>query len=360
MGFAAMLADKYILISVFDIQQRFQLPSFQSILCLPSTLVMLLGFSSGLDPIMPAQQQALFAGGIFKPGISTSIHITGVFVIDMKHFLVLFLFITSQVIAQTPKLYNHTSNDVHVIHSEVLNQDRRIYIHVPKLDSADINKALSVMYLLDGENHFHILSAYIEYLRHWQVIPPIIVVGIVSVDRVKDLTPTNSLIDFDGKDDSKYKTSGGNEQFLTFIHQELMPYMEANYKTSPFKIFAGHSFGGLTAINCMLTRPDMFDVYIAISPSLWFGNKYILRLAEQRLPGLRMSNKKFFYSVGNEGGAFRGDLLKFDKLLNHARLKTIEHKYKYYPSEDHMTEPIPAYYDALRFVYKDWKYDKAK
>jgi predicted alpha/beta superfamily hydrolase len=212
----------------------------------------------------------------------------------MKHFIVFFIFLTSQATAQVPKLYNHIANDVHVIHSRVLNQDRQIYIHVPKLDSADINKALPVLYLLDGENHFHILSAYIEYLRHWQVIPPIIVVGIVSVDRVKDLTPTNSLLNFDGKVDSYLKTSGGNEQFLNFIQQELMPYMEANYKTSPFKIFAGHSFGGLTAINCMLMRPHMFDAYIAISPSLWFGNKYVLRLAEQKLPNLSMRDKKFF------------------------------------------------------------------
>jgi predicted alpha/beta superfamily hydrolase len=217
-----------------------------------------------------------------------------------------------------------------------------------------------VLYLLDGENHFHILSAYIEYLRHWQVIPPIIVVGIVSVDRVKDLTPINSLLNFDGKVDSYLKTSGGNEQFLNFIQQELLPYMDANYKTGPFKIFAGHSFGGLTAINCMLTRPHMFDAYIAISPSLWFGNKYVLRLAEQKLPKLPMRDKKLFYSVGNEDGTFRDDLLKFDKLVKQNSLKTFEHAYKYYPSEDHMTEPIPAYYDALRFVYKNWTLDTTK
>jgi predicted alpha/beta superfamily hydrolase len=180
------------------------------------------------------------------------------------------------------------------------------------------------------------------------------------VDRVKDLTPTNSLINFDGKVDSYLKTSGGNEQFLDFLQQELMLYMAANYKTSPFKILAGHSFGGLTAIHCMLMRPDMFDAYIAISPSLWFGNKYVLRLAERRLPTLPMGNKKLFYSVGNEGGTFRDDLLKFDKLFKQDSLKTFKHEYKYYPHEDHMTEPIPAYYDALRFVYKNWKYDTTK
>jgi predicted alpha/beta superfamily hydrolase len=216
------------------------------------------------------------------------------------------------------------------------------------------------LYLLDGENHFHILSGYVEYLRHWQVIPPTIVVGIVSVDRVKDLTPTHSLINFDGNVDSNYKTSGGNEQFLNFIQQELMPYMEVNYKISPFKIFAGHSFGALTVINCMLTRSDMFNAYIAISPSLWFGSKYILRLTEQKLPKLTTSDKKLFYSVGNEGGNFRNDLIKFDKLVKQNGFKQLQHEYKYYPSENHMTEPIPAYYDALRFVYKNWKSNTAR
>jgi predicted alpha/beta superfamily hydrolase len=104
----------------------------------------------------------------------------------------------------------------------------------------------------------------------------------------------------------------------------------------------------------------MFNAYIAISPSLWFGNKYVLRLAEEKLPRLPMRDKKFFYSVGNEGGNFRNDLLKFDTLIKQKSLKTFEHEYKYYPSEDHMTEPIPAYYDALRFVYKNWIFDKAK
>jgi predicted alpha/beta superfamily hydrolase len=278
----------------------------------------------------------------------------------MKHLIVLFMFLTSQATAQVSTLYSHINNDVYLIHSRVLNQDRQIYINVPKPDSADVNKALPVLYLLDGENHFHILASYIEYLRHWKIVPPLIVVGIVSVDRVKDLTPSNSLIDFDGKVDTRLKTSGGNEQFLNFIQKELMPYIESKYKTSPSKIFAGHSFGGLTVINCMLTRPALFDAYIAISPSLWFGNKYTLRLAEQKLPQVPLMGKKFFYSVGNEDGTFRDDVLKFDKLFKKDSLKTVEHQYKYYPSEDHMTEPIPAYYDALRFIYMDWKPDTTK
>jgi predicted alpha/beta superfamily hydrolase len=228
----------------------------------------------------------------------------------MKYIIVFILFFTAQATAQTAGLYNQISNDVHVIHSGILNQDRQIYIHVPKLDSVDKNKPLPVLYLLDGENHFHIISAYIEYLRHWKVIPPTIVVGIINVDRVKDLTPTHSLINFEGKVNANYKTSGGNEPFLNFIQQELIPYIDSAFKPSSFKIFAGHSFGGLTTINCMLTRTVLFDAYIAVSPSLWFGNKYTLQLAEQKLPTLSMQDKIFFYSVGTEGGAFQNDVLE--------------------------------------------------
>ncbi|RYY57164.1 MAG: alpha/beta hydrolase [Chitinophagaceae bacterium] len=280
------------------------------------------------------------------------------FVNIMKHFVLFFILFASRSTAQVPDLYNHITNDVHQIRSRKLNQDRQVYIHVPKTDTTDTTHTFPILYLLDGENHFHIVSAYVEYLRHWKVIPPMIVVGIVSVNRVKDLTPVNSLINFDGKPDSSYKTSGGNELFLDFIQQELMPYIEATYKTSPFRIFAGHSFGGLTVINCMLTRPDMFGAYVAISPSFWFGNKYVLRLAEQKFPKLALRDKKLFYSVGNEEGAFRDDVLKFDRLVQQDSSKTFQHQYKYYFSEDHMTEPVPALYDALRFIYRNWTHDQ--
>jgi predicted alpha/beta superfamily hydrolase len=103
-------------------------------------------------------------------------------------------------------------------------------------------------------------------------MPPIIVVGIISKDRRKDLTPTKSTIDYEGKVDTVYSTSGGNEHFFQFMKTELIPYIEKNYKVEPYKIFAGHSLGGITTINCMLTHSDMFNAYIAISPSLWWDN----------------------------------------------------------------------------------------
>lgn len=275
-----------------------------------------------------------------------------------KYCLLFLLLLSFQSKAQNVELFNHISNEVITIPSKMLNEQRQIYVHVPKKDSANPNKAFPVLYLLDGENHFHLLSAYIDYLSHFEIIPPIMVVGIISKDRRKDLTPTKSIFDYSGEVDSTYSTTGGNEPFFQFLKSELIPYIETNYKVEPYKVFAGHSLGGITAINCMFTRPDMFNAYIGISPSLWWDNKYTLKLAENKLRTSAYLNKKFFYSVGNEGindpNSFYTDILKFDSLIVNSAQKGLIHKYKSYPEETHMSVPIVAYYDALRFIFQGW------
>jgi enterochelin esterase-like enzyme len=102
-----------------------------------------------------------------------------------RYTLMLFLVLSLQSKAQSVELFNHISNDVITIPSKVLNQERQIYIHVPKQVSANPAKTFPVLYLLDGENHFHILSAYIDYLSHYEIIPPIMIVGIISKDEEK-------------------------------------------------------------------------------------------------------------------------------------------------------------------------------
>jgi predicted alpha/beta superfamily hydrolase len=277
-------------------------------------------------------------------------------------FVLLFVY---QLKAQQSEPYKPVSSVSVTFYSKVLKEYRKIYIHYPKLDSANPDRRLPVLYLLDGESHFDMLSQYTDYLSRWDVnvIPKMIVVGIANTKRTRDLTPTESIINYFGQPDtvknSWMKPSGGNKQFLQFIREELMPYVDANYKTQPFKIFAGHSFGGLTTINCMLTQPEMFNAYIAISPSFWWDHEHVLKLADKKLKKGTAVNKILFYSDASEGvsdkSSYHTNLLKFDSLLTAKSLMGLPRLYKYYPTESHMTSPMVGYYDALRFIYKDWK-----
>ena len=94
--------------------------------------------------------------------------------------------------------------------------------------------------------------------------PDIIVVGIPNTDRSIDLTPTHVV---DAPDDS---TSGGGENFISFIEKELMPFIDNKYPTEPYKILAGHSSGGLEVMQAFAHHTNLFNSYIAIDPSIWW------------------------------------------------------------------------------------------
>ncbi|NIG55033.1 alpha/beta hydrolase [Chitinophaga sp. Cy-1792] len=275
------------------------------------------------------------------------------------------LLIPHGLAAQTDPVFKPISADIIKLTSKVLGEDRKIYVYTPPADTSKPDKHYPVMYVLDGDNHFSLVAEYCRYLsrRDVNVVPEMIIVGIPNTNRTRDLTPTNSIFDYDGNPDttvnSRYKSSGGGNNFLQFIGTELIPHIDAHYKTQSFKILAGHSFGGITTVNCLLTQPDMFAAYIAISPSFWWDRRYLLNLAAEKLNNDRVKNKIIFYSDANEGmsngkSAFHDDVIKFDSIITQRKIAGLDHKYICYPEETHMTAPVKAYYDALRFIFRKW------
>lgn len=97
---------------------------------------------------------------------------------------------------------------------------------------------------------------------------------------------------------------------------------------------------------------------MAVSPSFWWDRSHLLKLADQKLKKGATLNRILFYSDGNEGlsdKSFHSNLLTFDSLITTRGLSGLSHKYVYYPEESHMSEPLFAYADALRFIFKPWE-----
>ena len=92
-------------------------------------------------------------------------------------------------------------------------------------------------------------------------------VGVVNVDRVRDLTPEPGEADR-----KRYPSSGHADRFRRFLEEELVPYVDTHFRTQPFRILAGHSHGGLFAIHALLSG-DAFDAFIASSPSLYWNGR---------------------------------------------------------------------------------------
>jgi predicted alpha/beta superfamily hydrolase len=199
------------------------------------------------------------------------------------------------------------------------------------------------------------------------VVPEMIVVAIPNTDRTRDLTPTSAATGADGKPTAAFKTSGGGPSFLRFIKNELIPHIDSAYRTEPYRMLVGHSFGGITTISALYTMPEVFNTYVAIDPSLWWDNQTLLKQAKDYFSKPAPIGRTLF--VGQANTLQPGDtsvnvhfrsIGEFNKLLESSNKSGIRYSYKYYGGDDHGSVPLIAEYDALRFIFDDYKLDTRK
>ena len=246
-----------------------------------------------------------------------------------------------------------TIAEIKIIHSSILNEDRKIYIYTP----VNHSDPLPVIYLMDGEMT-SLVAGIVDFLSNANQLPPMIVVGIgnYEYDRNRDLTPTHSFLNMDGTTDNpSFKSSGEGENFLKFIKDEVMPFVEKFYNPSPNKIFFGHSFGGLLSSYCLLNHPEMFNSYIAVSPALWWDKESIYKNADILFNNKDYSHKTIFLSDGNEGAVFHKSVIQLQSLLQQKKITGLRYKYIAYPEETHNSEVVKATQDGLNFVFENWK-----
>ena len=205
------------------------------------------------------------------------------------------------------------------IKSKVLGEQRDLNIYLPLNYSTDSLKTYPVIYLLDGaldEDFIHI-SGIVQFGSFsWiKMIPESIVVGIANVDRKRDFTypSTNQL------DQEDFPTSGKSESFIEFLEKELQPFIDATFRTSESKTIIGQSLGGLLATEILFKKPDLFDNYIIVSPSLWWDNENLL----DDEPRNYNSKKSVYIAVGKEGEVMERTAKElFDKLKKHKKENT--------------------------------------
>jgi predicted alpha/beta superfamily hydrolase len=245
-----------------------------------------------------------------------------------------------------------------VVHSNILNEDRIIWVRTPH--GYDQGKTVyPVLYLTDGPGHINEVGGIIDFLVNNDRMPPLIVIGIANTDRTRDLTPSHS----DEKDSAGKETvptSGGGDRFLDFIQTELMPEIDKRYRTAPYRIFAGHSLGGLMTIHILVTRPDMFQAYIAVSPSLWWDHQHTLHQAQEFFAAHTELNKTLFVSLGNEGNDMGDAFDEFLKTLTAKAPKDFHWSSDRYRDEDHGSTTMRAHYAGLRAVFADWQMPREK
>lgn len=264
------------------------------------------------------------------------------------------------------------------LYSEALGESRKIWVHIPAGAGNTVfsSKKYPVLYLLDGPGHFYSVSGMIKQLstNGNTIVPQMIIVAIPNTNRTRDLTPTHADSSPFGDDVAWLKDSGGGENFTDFIEKELIPYIDKKYPASPYRTYVGHSFGGLTVINTLISRPELFNNYVAIDPSLWWNNQGTLHEAKKKITETDFENKSLFVGIANTlpsdmdleeakkdttNDTFHyRSILDFVEAAEDHKENGLSMSWKYYPEDDHGSVPLISEYDALRSIFSWYRFDE--
>lgn len=257
------------------------------------------------------------------------------------------------VSAQTATVKPLTVGEVRTIKSKTLNEERTLNIYLPQ--GFDKAKSYPMIYLLDGsmnEDFIHV-SGLVQFFNQMYSMPETIVVGIANVDRKRDFTFHTDLKDLQ-KD---YPTTGHSDKFITFLEKELKPYIESQFKTTEKYLF-GQSLGGLLATEILLKKPEMFNNYFIISPSLWWDDESLLKQAPQLLAKSPDTKKFVYVSVGKgEHPVMIKDAETFYDILKKSNKKNWTLEYKMMETDNHATILHRSLYEGLvkLFPYQEQK-----
>lgn len=257
------------------------------------------------------------------------------------------------VLAQTETVKPLTIGETVTLKSKILKEYRILNIYLPQ--GFDKTKSYPVIYLLDGsmnEDFIHV-SGLVQFFNQMYAMPETIVVGIANVDRKRDFTYHTDIKDLQ-KD---YPTTGHSDQFISFLEKELKPYVESHFKTTDKYLF-GQSLGGLLATEILLKKPEMFNNYFIISPSLWWDDQSLIKQAKQMLSKTPDTKKFVYVSVGKgEHPVMVKDAEDIYDILKNSNKKNWTVEYKMMEGDNHATILHRSLYEGLvkMFPYQEPK-----
>ncbi len=213
---------------------------------------------------------------------------------------------------------------------------------MPNGYDSSTNKRYPVLYTLDGEEHFKRVVGTVDWLKYSaRVIPEHIIVAIsnTSNNRGRDLAPRRNA-------------GGGVDKFLNFLSSELIPFIDKQYRTHPFRVLSGHSLAGLFTIHTLMQRSELFQGYIAISPYFALEQGALVNQAANYFKQQDSLPAFLYTSLGDEDNL----QLAYDQfiaILKNDAPKDLDWNSHVFPNETHMTTPGVTLHNGLKALYAD-------
>jgi uncharacterized protein len=238
--------------------------------------------------------------------------------------------------------------DTFTLDSAALAETRRINVYAPPGYAESPDQRLPVLYMPDGglgEDFLHI-AGLVQIGAINGTMRPFLLVGIENTQRRRDLTgPTT-----DKRDLAIAPKVGGSAAYRAFLRDELMPRIDATYRTTGETAMVGESLAGLFVVESFLQEPGLFDTAIAIDPSLWWNHAALVEGAAARLASLPDLQGTLFLASSDEPEIV-ADAARLAGILAKAAPTGLKWSYTPLPAEQHSTIYHPAALRAFREVF---------
>jgi len=256
-------------------------------------------------------------------------------IIYLTKLLICLLLISNDLMAQNTA----ASTDIVVgksyqITSKILQENRHIQVYLPA-SYATSSRKYPVLYVLDGQRYFYQGVGYQKTLQIQDKTPHFIVVGVQTHKRKRR--------------NFYYEKA---TQFIAFLKQELIPYVEQRYRTSNERIFFGWEMAGGLATQIFAEQPDLFNAFLVASPT------HITKARTQAVETLlqkKPNQQSFLYfTLASEENWMKPSLEKFARVVSSNTTPNIDWQYKTYPEEHHYSTPTRTMHEGLFRYFKDY------
>ncbi|MGI9533001.1 alpha/beta hydrolase-fold protein [Lutimonas sp.] len=225
----------------------------------------------------------------------------------------------------------NTLGENYTIKSKILKEDRQIQIFIPE-SYEKTDEKFAVLYLLDGQRLFPFGVSLLKSFTQFKQTPEFIIVGI-----------TNKYPDRFGH------FSDEEKKFLTFIEEDVISFVDNNFRTSNERLIFGWEYGGSFVIQTMIDRSDLFDAYLVASP---FPLTNKISELDKFLSKKMIPDKMLYFSVSPNENQVNVGIKKLDSLLKLKASKTLNWTYKELENEEHRSTPYSTIYSGVKNFYQ--------
>lgn len=222
---------------------------------------------------------------------------------------------------------------------------RTFTVVTPPSYEANPTKKYPTLVLLDGEYLLDPFEGVLKYGSYWDDLPEMIIIGVhqnKDGERYDDTTidQINGLPFEKGAD------------FFEFIGAELVPYIEKKYRTSPFRIVAGHDTTASFINFYLYKEAPLFNAYICLSPEL--APKMEVRIPEQFA---KLKTPLFYYLSVADGDIkkLKEPIEKLDSNIKIANNPLVNYKYDIFKNTTHYTEVLHSIPSALYQIFETYR-----